>query len=91
MDDQDLFWHSLPDMEREVPRRPTYTDTEEYFATPMEERSMETSSDSESEGWIQMLMPQDWYYELDPEINLPPDSGSDMEISLDSGSDMDVE
>ena len=66
-------------MEEAIPRYPTFIDTEEYMATMTEEQSVETESDSSSHGWMQMLMPQDWYYEADPEQNLPADS--DMDIS----------
>ena len=87
LDGQDLFWRSIPNMEQDIPRRPTNADADDYFATPADDRSMETSG--ESDGWIQMLMPQDWYYEPDPDTNLPYEADSNMDISL--GSDMEVD
>ena len=83
----DLFWGAIPNMEREIPRRPTNADTDDYFAAPVDDRSMETSTDSG--GRTQMLMPQDWYFELDPDMNLPYETDSNMAISL--GSDTEVD
>ena len=90
LDEQNLFRHQIPNMEEEIQRYPSYIDTEEYLATPSDEQSVDTvTSDSSSHGWIQMLMPQDWYYEPDPEQNLPTDY--DMDISTETTTDVEMD
>ena len=53
------------------------------------EQSIDTEDSGSSDGWMQLLMPQDWNYEADPEQNLP--TGSDMDISAGSITDMDID
>ena len=90
LDSPDLFWRNLPGMEDELQRFPSRVDTDDYLATSTEDRSPELTSSESSHGWMQMLLPQDWYgYEADPEQNLPTDS--DMDISSDMSVDMEVD
>ena len=78
----DLFWYSIPEMEEEIPRYPSFVDTEDYLATPTEKQSVETDNSDSSERWTQLLMPQDLYNEADPGQDLPPDSDMDMREDL---------
>ena len=89
LNDRDLLRYSILGMEEEIPRCPSDADTDDYLATPTEEQSVETDSSDGSDGWMQLLMPQDWYaYVADPEQNLPADW--DMDTSVEASDDRNV-
>ena len=82
-----MFWYALEGMEDEIMRFPSRLDADHFPGTPKEGHLEETESDSTSHGWIQMLMPRDWYWEADPEWNLPDDE--EMEESEDGDMEID--
>ena len=82
----DVFWYTMEGMENEIIRYPSWPDTDHFPGMPAEEQMEETESESTSHGWIQMLMPQDWYWEADPEANLPDDE--EMNESEDDDAEM---
>ena len=54
-------------MEEELQRHPSRIDTDQFFETTTETNTEDSGMDTESDGWMQMLMPQDWYYDEDEE------------------------
>ena len=67
---RDPSLHASPEMGIEVQRYPPYTDAGVYFETITEERSVGSDTVTESDGWMQMLMPIDWNYDEEVEMDV---------------------